>query len=175
MQVGKRGRERSDTRGRDLSARDDSIHSTTLGSVCIVNSLVRQEMSRTPSCTMQYFDLTGQRDSLRGLKPERCIGNLSSRRFWRQPFWEHPAGIDWQTTPSWNPNGARWLGASDLPKCRSAYTSSDTWRGPAGRLIKKHIAPGSLGTGRAEWITYNLQRTQTGSRWVTGIQTLDQR
>ena len=34
MQVGKRGRERSDTRGRDLSARD-STHSTTLGSVCI--------------------------------------------------------------------------------------------------------------------------------------------
>ena len=51
MQVGKRGR--------GLSARD-SIHSTTLGSVRVANRLVRQEMSRTPSCTMQYFYLTGQ-------------------------------------------------------------------------------------------------------------------
>ena len=42
VQVDKRGRERSDTRGRDLSARD-SIHSTTLGLIRIANRLVRQE------------------------------------------------------------------------------------------------------------------------------------
>ena len=51
VQVSKRGRERSDTRGGDFSARN-SIHSTTLRSVCLANRLVRQEMSRTPSCTM---------------------------------------------------------------------------------------------------------------------------
>ena len=59
VQVGKSGRELLDTRERDLRARD-SIHSTTLGSVCIANRFVRHEMSRTPSCTMQYFYLTRQ-------------------------------------------------------------------------------------------------------------------
>ena len=66
-------RERSDKR-RDLSARD-SIHSTTFGSVCIANRLVRQEMSRTPSCVMQYFYLAGQfvQTSTVHAKPVRCL------------------------------------------------------------------------------------------------------
>ena len=106
-QVGKRGRERSDPRGRDLSARD-SIHSTTLRSVCTANRLVRLEMSRTPSCTAHYFYLMGQivRTLMVRAKPARCIGNLYySRRFFcrqalRMRTREHPADIDRQTTPS---------------------------------------------------------------------------
>ena len=86
MRVGERGKERSDTRGSDLSARD-SIHSTTLGSVCIANRLVRQEMSRTPSCTMQYFHLMGQlvRTNYAGEARAMCRKTLLgySRRFWR--------------------------------------------------------------------------------------------
>ena len=76
VQVGKRGRERSEARGRDLSARD-SIHSTTLGSIRIANRLVRQEMSRTPSCTMHYLYLNGQlaRTSIVRAKPARRIGS----------------------------------------------------------------------------------------------------
>ena len=82
MQVGKRGR--------GLSARD-SIHSTTLGSVRVANRLVRQEMSRTPSCTMQYYYITGQlaRTLIVRAKPARCIGNPHSRRLWRQPLYEN--------------------------------------------------------------------------------------
>ena len=83
-QVGKRGREGSDTRGRALTARD-IIHSTALGSVCITNRLVRQEMSRTPSYTMQYLCLTGQlaRTSCAGAAPAmyRKTIPVYSRRF----------------------------------------------------------------------------------------------
>ena len=95
MQVGKRGGERSDTRGRDLSARD-SIHGTTLGSIPIANRLIRQEMSRTPSCTMHYFYPTGQlaRTSFVRAKPARRIqaGSHKPQNSFRcqcpRRFWE---------------------------------------------------------------------------------------
>ena len=59
------------------------------------------------------------------------------------------------------------VGGSDLPKCRSAHTSvGDMWRRLARRLIKNISLLGkymmTMQTGRTEWITYNLQRTQTG-------------
>ena len=114
VHVGQSGRGRSDTRGRDLSARD-SIHSKTLGSVCIANRLVR----RSPRC-----DVLTARDSSRGqivrAKPARCIGNpISLFLQFLETFMttrEHPADVDRQTTPSCIPNGARWLGA---PTCSS--------------------------------------------------------
>ena len=78
--------------------------STTLGSVCIANPLVRQEMSRTPSYTMQYSYLTGQlaRTVIVLAKPARCIGKPHSGRFWTQSG-DNPLGLErleWnETTP----------------------------------------------------------------------------
>ena len=144
MQVGKRGTERSDTRGRDLSARD-SIHSTTLGSVRIANRLVRQEMSRTPSCTMQNYYVTGQlartfcageaRATYR--KPQTCEKTFTNKNT-RTP------GSYRSTNDSVMKSERSSLArGSDLPKCHSVHTSvGDMWRGPARRLIKKHFVAG---------------------------------
>ena len=171
MQVGKRGGERSDTRGRDLSARD-SIHSTTFGSVGIANRLVRQEMSRTPSYTTQYFYLTGQlaRTSIMPAKPT-----------YRKPLRVFSLSLTFTNENTRTPGTYRstndsvmkskqisLVRGSDLPKCRSAHTSvGDMWRGPARRLTRNISSLGNYmtrHTGRAEWITNYLRRTQTGSR-----------
>ena len=68
--------------------------------------------------------------SLRGLivrtKPARCIGKTLS--FSQVPETtlmrtrEHPADIDWQTTPPWNKKRSSLVRGSDLPKCHSAQS-----------------------------------------------------
>ena len=98
VQVGKRGRERSEARGRDLSARD-SIHSTTLGSIRIANRLVRQEMSRTPSCTMQYFYPDFNRAGEARATHRKSYYFLAVQPL-RMRTREYPVDIDRQTTPS---------------------------------------------------------------------------
>ena len=149
MQVGKRGRERSDTRTRDLSARD-SIHSSTLGSICIANRLVRQEMSRTPSCTVLYnaiFNLTGQLalTLIVRAKPARCI--IGNPYFFACQVLETTlTNVNTKTPGRYRSTNdsvmkserSSLVRGSDLPKCHSALTSvGDMWRGPARRLIKK--------------------------------------
>ena len=144
MQVGKRGRERSNARGRDLSARD-SIHSTTLGSVRIANRLVRQEMDRTPSCTMQGFYLTGPlaRTSIVRAKPV----NFEARATYRKHLFCRSSTFTNENTRTprryrstndsvMKSERSSLVRGSDLPKCHSAHTSvGDMWRGPATRLI----------------------------------------
>ena len=68
--------ENARTQEEETSARDSIHSSTTLGSVCRANRLVRQEMSRTPSYTMQYCYLAGQlaRTLIVLAKPAQFIG-----------------------------------------------------------------------------------------------------
>ena len=152
MQVGKRGR--------GLSARD-SIHSTTLGSVRVANRLVRQEMSRTPSCTMQYYYITGQlaRTLIVRAKPARCIGNPHSRRLWRQPLYENTRtpGIYRSTNDSvMKSEWSSLVRGSDQPKCHSDHTSvGDMWRGPG----RTHWQGGEQGRDQPGRQAHKLEET----------------
>ena len=155
MQVGKRGRERSDTilRGRDLSARD-SIHSTTLGSVCIANRLVRQEIKVSHTVLYDAIFLphgAACADSnCAGEARATCRKPLSflgeARATYRKPLsfssqvlettvaneWEHEntPGRYRSTTESVMKSERRSLvrDSDPLPNCHSAHTSfSDMW------------------------------------------------
>ena len=152
--------------GRDLSA-PDSIHNrTALGSVCIANRLVRQEMSLTPSCTMQYFYLTGQlpRTGIVRAKPSRCTGNLHSRKFWDNTCGKTTTPSRYRSTYDTVMKYERssLVRGFDLPKCHSAHTSDDDmWRGPGRTHWQGGDEPDRQATSprrRCEYTTRNKKK-----------------
>ena len=146
MQVGKRGREHSDTRARDLSARN-SIHTQYNARIGTHSKASRTPLTVSPTVLYDAillphgtacaeFNCTGEtRATYR--KPQTCE-KTSTNENMRTPG-RYRSTND-SVLKSERSSLAR---GSDLPKCHSAHTSvGDIWRGPARRLIKKHFAAG---------------------------------
>ena len=143
MQVGKRGRERSDTRGRDLSARD-SIHTQYNARID-----TRSKPSRTPG----YVSHTVLYDAI--FLPQgtacpdfNCAGE--ARATHRKPYYflavqpsrmrtrEYPVEYRSTNDSVMKSERSSLVRGSDLLKCHIAHTSvGGMWRWAVSRLMKK--------------------------------------